>query len=577
VAGRGREPSDKTRLEAFRGEISRDFSNLPAVIAAATREIFTQAAQRHQFAEDILRIEIRGKDQQPLEIMDLPGLINNDLRNGQDVEAVARIVKNHIQKPRSIVLVVVGADKDLQAHSILQTIDQIPGCRGRAFGIITKPDVPRAQNLDTYINLANNKRAGYVYEWGWHVVRNSTVEELNLQETWSMRDQREENFFHTSEWKKLLLARRPYDSIEQRLGISSLRKRVVDMLSELNRREIPNLRREILKHLALHEGRLRELGGERKPEDMKKRLVVACNRLQQFAQDSSRGIYDGRNPIRDMKDPDLLLRSRIRDLEDEFTLTIHNFGHSYAPDHFPLTTALEADELSSITGGRTRSLPSPQSHSQLEFYADGLSFLNRTRGEELPTYSDPQRISLLFQRQSENWEGISFEFLGEFYDKCEVFLNRALHLEFKTETEVPDRLWNSFLGDNFARRKDDAKEELQTLLLDRYRPVKTQSMEFKVQTQNMRSSRIFSKFNNAVRDQLQNDAESVMDSESVTNKLGMLTIGQQEQTNAASFQDDMLLYYVVSVLPPQLCQDSILNREIACANSVCGQLPHTSP
>jgi hypothetical protein len=79
VAGRNREPSEKTRLGAFRGEISRDFSNLPTVIAAATREIFTQATQRHQFAEDILRIEIRGKDQQPLEIMDLPGLINNDL------------------------------------------------------------------------------------------------------------------------------------------------------------------------------------------------------------------------------------------------------------------------------------------------------------------------------------------------------------------------------------------------------------------------------------------------------------------------------------------------------------------
>jgi hypothetical protein len=321
------------------------------------------------------------------------------------------------------------------------------------------------------------------------------------------------------------------------------------MLSELNRREIPNLRREILKHLALYEGRLRELGGERKPEDMKKRLVVGCNRLAQFAQDSSRGIYDSRNPIRDIKDPDLLLRSRIRDLEDEFTWAIYNFGHSYAPDHFPLTTAFEADELSSITGGRTRSLPSPQSLSQLEFYADGLGFLNRTRGEELPTYFDPQRISLLFQRQSKNWNDISFEFLSEFYEKCEDFLYHALRLEFKTETEVPDRLWNSFLGDNFAKRKDNAKEELKTLLHDRDRPVKTQSTEFKAQTQNMRSSRIFSKFNNAVRDQLQNDAESVMDSESVTNKLGMLTIGQQGQTNAASFQDDMLLYYVVSVLP----------------------------
>jgi hypothetical protein len=55
-------------------------------------------------------------------------------------------------------------------------------------------------------------------------------------------------------------------------------------------------------------------------------------------------------------------------------------------------------------------------------------------------------------------------------------------------------------------------------------------MEFKAQTQNMRSSRMFSKFNNAVResrDQLQSDAESVMDSDSVTKNLGMLTADQQ--------------------------------------------------
>jgi hypothetical protein len=549
VPGRSREPSDKTRLEAFRGEISRDFSNLPAVINAATREIFRQAMQRSQFAEDILRIEIRGKDQQPLEIMDLPGLITNDNRNGKDVEAVARIVNNHIQKPRSIVLVVVGADKDLRSHSILQMIDQIPGCRERAFGIITKPDVPRAQNLETYINLASNKGTGYVYQRGWHVVRNSTVEELNLNETWNVRALREEQFFQTSKWKQLFLAQRPYNSIEQRLGISSLRKRVVEILSELNRREIPNLRKEIQKHLALLESRLRELGGERKPEDMKQRLVAGCRRLAQFAQDFSRGIYDSRNSIRDINDPDLLLRSRIRDLEDEFTWTIHNLGHTYAPDHFPLTTALETDDSSSFNGARTRSFPSPQSLSQREFYADGLRFLNGTRGEELPTYFDPSRISLLFQKQSQKWDDITSEFLIEFYHKCEDFLEHALRLEFPTETDVPGRLWNSFLGDNFAKRKEDAEKELQKLLYDRNRPVKTQSTDFITQTQNMRSSRIFSKFNNAVRDQLQSDAESVMDCESVTKKLGMLTVGQQEQTHAASFLDDMLLYYVVSILP----------------------------
>jgi hypothetical protein len=548
VPGRGRDPTDRTRIEAFRGEILHDFSNLPAVTIAATKEIFTQSTQRYEFAEDILRIEIRGKGQQSLEIMDLPGLICNDQRNGRDVEAVARIIKTHIQNPRSIVLVVVGADNDLRGHFILHTIDQIPGCRERAVGIITKPDVPRDQNLDTYIELANNRSTGYVYEWGWHVVRNSTFEELNSKETWDMRDKREEEFFQTSEWKQLLLIRKSYDSVEQRLGIYSLRKRLIDMLSALSRREIPNLRREIQKHLALYEGRLRELGGERKLEDMKQRLVKGCSRLARSIRDFSRGMYDSRGLTLSINDPDLFLRSRIRDLEDEFTWTIHNFGHTYAPDHFPLTTTPDADNPGPNNRARKKSFPPPKSLSQREFYAGLLHVLNRTGGEESPTYFDPQRISLIFQEQSDNWDAISSEFLRDFCDTCERFLQSLIRLEFRTETDVPGRLWKSFLGENFARLKANANDELQKLLLDRHRPVKTQSIEFIAQTQNMRSSRIFSNFNNALRDQLQSDAESVMDSESVTKKLGMLILKQQQEQIHASFLDDMLLYYVVSLL-----------------------------
>jgi hypothetical protein len=112
VPGIDREPSDQARLKALRQQVASDFSNLPEVISAAAASIFTQARQRHEFAEDVLRIEICGKNQQPLEILDLPGLIGNDKRQGSDIRAVEGIVKNHIQKRRSIVLVVVGADKD---------------------------------------------------------------------------------------------------------------------------------------------------------------------------------------------------------------------------------------------------------------------------------------------------------------------------------------------------------------------------------------------------------------------------------------------------------------------------------
>jgi len=186
--------------------------------------------------------------------------------------------------------------------------------------------------------------------------------------------------------------------------------------------------------------------------------------------------------------------------------------------------------------------------SQAEFYSAGLQTLKETRAEELPTYFEPQRISLLFQKQSEKWEEITQEFLNEFYNKCEIFLVHALRLEFRKEPDVPTRLWQSFLGDNFAERKSKAEDELRKLLDDRKRPVKTQSSEFSEKTRNMRSARIFGRFNNAVKEHLQGDSESVMDSDSVSKSHGLFTSAQHGQSEAARFQDDMLSYYIVSSL-----------------------------
>jgi hypothetical protein len=563
--GRDREGSDQKRLKAFRANISSDFSNLPAVVDDAGKAIFTQATQRHEFAEDVLKIEICGKDQQPLEILDLPGLINNDLRGGKDVAAVEGIVKNHISKRRSIVLVVVGADKDLRGHSILQLIKQIPDCRDRTFGIITKPDVPRVQNLDTYLNLASNKVPGYEFEWGWHVLRNSTDVELSAQETSQRRDEKEKDFFYTSAWKQIV-RQKPYDSVDQVVGIEALRKRVRELLFQLNQKELPNVRRDILKHLAAHESRLKELGGERDPAQMKQRLVNGCGRLAHMAQDYSRGVYD--SIVGDSHDEDLQLRSRIRDLSDEFTWAIHNYGHTFAPDHFPLTMEGDIDTPTNQVGiqrggakGKQRQCPDlfdpPKQISQQRFYADGLEFLSKSRGIELNTYFDPQRISPLFQRQSSKWAAISEHYLREFYDKCEVFLEHALRLEFKTEEDVPSRLWERFLSTNVESRKAAAQEELEKLLVDRKRPVKTYSTDFLTRTRGLRSARTYAGFNNAVGNEVRRKANGdddrrggrggVIDPETVSRDFGVFTAGQHEEAEAARFQDDMLTYYVVRI------------------------------
>ena len=556
--GRERPAAEQARLKAFRGQIASDFSNLPEIIAAASKLIFIGIAQRNMFASDVLKIEIRGKDQQPLEILDLPGLIMNDRTDGRDMTAVANITRTHIQKRRSIVLVVIGADKDLQVHSILQMIRQIPSCRERAFGIITKPDVPRAQALDTYIDLAGNKRPGYEFEWGWHVLRNSTVEELNANETWPQRDHREQEFFTHSAWSQIM-RREPYDSPKQVVGIRALRKRVRELLYDLNQKELPQVQRDILNKLEAHESRLQDLGGERNPAMMRQRLIDGCRRLSQMVTDYSRG---NRIPP-DTSDQDILLRARVRDLSDEFTWALHNFGHTYAPDHFSLVADLEISSgnnqrardafgTTSSVGGYTLAIPPPKQMSQQQFYADGLEFLQTTRGDEPDTYFDPQRLTPLFQRQSQKWGEIAKTFLREFGNKLDVFLEHALRVEFRTEVDVPSRIWQKFLNERLDTRKKEAQLELKKLLQDKERTIKTKSVDFRMKTKDMRSARTFRNFNNVVGSEKARKSNSgssqasVMDPEAVSRDFGVHTSSQHEEAEAARFQDDVLAYYVVS-------------------------------
>lgn len=79
-----------------------------------------------------------------------------------------------------------------------------------------------------------------------------------------MRDDCEKDFSYASAWKQLV-RRKPYNSPEQVVGILARQKRVRELLYELNQKELPKVRREILKLLENHERCLKDLGGERNP------------------------------------------------------------------------------------------------------------------------------------------------------------------------------------------------------------------------------------------------------------------------------------------------------------------------
>jgi hypothetical protein len=323
---------------------------------------------------------------------------------------------------------------------------------------------------------------------------------------------------------------------------------------------------------------------------MRQRLIDGCRRLSQTVTDYSRG---NRIPP-DTSDKDILLRARVRDLSDEFTWALHNFGHTFAPDHFSMVADLEMSSgsnqrardavgASPRVGGYTLSVLPPRQMSQQQFYADGLEFLQTTRGDEPDTYFDPQRLTPLFQRQSERWGEIAKTFLREFGNKVDIFLEHALRVEFRTEVDVPGRIWQKFLNERLDTRKKEAQFELKKLLQDKERTIKTKSVDFRMKTKDLRSARTFRSFNNAVGSEKArksnpgNGQASVMDPEVVSRDFGVHTSSQHEEAEAARFQDDVLAYYVVSSQFVIATHDELITDGSPDGKDlVCGQFPHSS-
>ncbi|KIW93735.1 uncharacterized protein Z519_05050 [Cladophialophora bantiana CBS 173.52] len=88
-----------------------DFSN---VVKSAKKDM-GQDNGNTVFAKDILRVELCGRTQPNLTLVDLPGIFwaGNPSQSDNDAELVQSLVKSYMKSKRSIILAVVSAKNDL--------------------------------------------------------------------------------------------------------------------------------------------------------------------------------------------------------------------------------------------------------------------------------------------------------------------------------------------------------------------------------------------------------------------------------------------------------------------------------
>ena len=192
----------------------------------------TAANANKTFADDVLRIEISGAEQQHLSIIDVPGIFKKTtpgVTSKTDMAMVRNMVSSYMQNPRSVILAVIPANVDIATQEILDMAEEYDRKGQRTLGVLTKPDLVDRGAEQGVVDIVNGK--SHPLNLGWCIVRNPGQQALADKS--SDRHVIEKHFFKTqSPWTT---------AAPDRLGIEALRTRLVEILGEMIRNEFPRV------------------------------------------------------------------------------------------------------------------------------------------------------------------------------------------------------------------------------------------------------------------------------------------------------------------------------------------------
>ncbi|GKT72564.1 dynamin family protein [Colletotrichum tofieldiae] len=286
----GRSAEVAQTLRNYEREMKEDLSDLPATIEEVSKLMgirgFTDSLADPAFASDALRIEVTGPTGLQLSVVDLPGLISvaNEEQSEADVEAVHTIVRSYLQSTRTIILAVVQASNDVANQGIIKIAREYDPDGQRTVGIITKPDLINAGTEGKLANIAKNQDS-IKLRLGFFLLKNPSPAEMKDSSAKLSRSVLEMNFFSSSAWKA-------QDLDMNRVGIENLKVFLQRLLDEHLERELPKVKIEIKRHLALKEEELEAMGPERRSlSDIRSFMTNLSMRYYTLAQAALEGNY----------------------------------------------------------------------------------------------------------------------------------------------------------------------------------------------------------------------------------------------------------------------------------------------
>ncbi|KAK0715918.1 P-loop containing nucleoside triphosphate hydrolase protein [Lasiosphaeris hirsuta] len=217
-------------------------------------------------SKEVLRVEIYGPDVLQLTLVDIPGLIHDEmetqLQGSENAGIATELADKCMKQEHSIILAVISASCKLASQKVIGEAKKYDPDGKRTLGIITKLDEAEEGSMHEQecLSVARNKRHNLAL--GWHVF---VCIKSNPNDTFQDRFNQEHNFFFTRAWSSI----QPQDR-----GSRSLQEKLGGILHENLKRQLPAFIDNLTADIKQRQIQLRELGDSRvSPEELRSYLI----------------------------------------------------------------------------------------------------------------------------------------------------------------------------------------------------------------------------------------------------------------------------------------------------------------
>lgn len=282
--------------------------------------------QKNGFSSDFIAIEISSPDCPDLTLIDLPGIVRTAV-TGQSqgvITEVNGLIESYLSSERTIILAIVPANQDVATVDILERAKKVDPSGQRTIGVLTKPDLinpgGEAEVLEVLSNNRKPLKLGYV------MVKNRNQLELKAGVSLKEAHDAEMTFFQ----------KHPvFGKVDKScLGVESLTKRLVSLLTVRIKDALPNMKWELQESLGEVERNLAPLA-KHAPQAFSEKLKTLVELIGAFCRvlrSSIKGEY--RDPSLNTH-PELRVRSVVERAFHDLQNAVNSLNPGFEHPDFP--------------------------------------------------------------------------------------------------------------------------------------------------------------------------------------------------------------------------------------------------